>query len=95
MKAVPLIPYIQQQGGSVPKMGRHVEITFKEEEILKTLADKIREGYQNPIPQVATELRLATHTIYTTLHRLRQRYNAALKFGSEYRSWRKKVGKYL
>ena len=76
-------------------MGRHVEITFKEEEILKVLARKINEGYEKPIPAAAEDLRLAVHTMYTTLHRLRQRYNAALKFGSEYRSWRKKLGKYL
>jgi len=77
------------------KLGRHVEITFKEEQILQTLSKKLREGYEKPIPATAEELRLATHTVYTTLHRLRQRYNTALKFGSEYRSWRKKIGKYL
>jgi hypothetical protein len=76
-------------------LGRHVEITFKEERLLKELEKKIKQGYANPVPAVADELRLAVHTVYTTLGRIRDRYRASLKFGSEYRSWRKKLGKYL
>jgi len=77
-------------------LGRHVEVTFKEEMMLKTLLDKIKKGYKKPIDATATELRIARHTVYTTLHRLRRRYGASLQFGDQYRRWRKRIGdKYL
>lgn len=73
-------------------MGRHVDLSLKEETLLNMLAKKIREGYENPIGATASDLRIANHTVYTTLHRIRQRYVKALQFGSKYRSWRRKLG---
>ena len=73
-------------------MGKHVDLSYKEERLLRTLHAKIQQEFQKPIDATATELRIAQHTVYTTLHRLRRRYNAALQFGSKYRSWRKKLG---
>ena len=76
-------------------MGRHVEITMAEERILEKLAEIMREaGVDNPyiVRMAARELRISPRTIYTTLWRLRKRYNMALKFGEDYRRWRKRLG---
>ena len=77
-------------------MGRHVEVSFREEQLLKILAEKKRKGYGDPVKATADELRLAKHTVYSTLHRIRSRYRASLDFGAAYRKWRRLLGdKYL
>lgn len=76
----------------VKGLGRHLEVTFQEQRILKALEKHIKAGYKKPIPPTAKELRLAKHTIYTTLDRIRHRYNKSLEFGSDYRKWRRKLG---
>lgn len=73
-------------------MGGHVELTFKEERLLRALYKAIKMGHRNPVAAAADELRIARHTVYTTLYRIRRRYMDALHFGEEYRKWRKKLG---
>jgi len=73
-------------------VGRHVGLTSKEERVLEALYNAIKKGFGDPIGAAADELRIAKHTVYSTLHRIRRRYMAALRFGEDYRRWRKKLG---
>ena len=78
-------------------MGKHVEITRREEAVLEALCKiKAKKYLGNVVGLAALELNIAPQTIYTVLYRLRNRYNRALIFGRDYRKWRKKLGdKYL
>ena len=78
-------------------MGKHVEITRREEAVLDALCKIQAKNYPgNTVGLAASELNIAPQTIYTVLYRLRNRYNKALDFGRDYRKWRKKLGdKYL
>ena len=78
-------------------MGRHIEITRREEAVLKALLKiKAKKYPGNTVRLAAMELNIAPQTIYTVLYRLRNRYSRALIFGKNYRKWRKKLdNKYL
>jgi len=78
-------------------LSTHLGITRREEAILETLRKIQAKKYPgNAVKLVASELNMAPQTVYTVFYRLRNRYNRALQFGSDYRRWRKKLGdKYL
>jgi predicted transcriptional regulator len=78
-------------------MSTHLGVTRREEAVLEALCKIKAKNYPgNIIKLVAADLNMAPQTIYTVLYRLRNRYNRALQFGSDYRKWRKKLGdKYL
>ena len=89
--SIPSNPYKTSE----EEMGRHLEISFKEERILQALNKNINNGHADPIKATADDLGYAKHTIYTTLHRLSRRYRKSLDYGEQYRRWRNRLGKYL
>lgn len=74
-------------------MSTHLGVTRREEAVLEALWKIQAKKYPgNTVRLVASELNMAPQTVYTVLYRLRNRYNRALLFGSDYRKWRKKLG---